>query len=85
MNRKSIICLTILEILRDCGGHALPEGTLRAHLNMRERPAVFDDEAQAALAYLAQQGHARAMPGEMGDDEPRWLITEKGQAALLQR
>jgi len=83
MSRIPQLCRTALLALHDCGGFALPEPTLRQHVNARDRPPPTDAEFATTIATLLQEHCIAAMKGEFGDPNPRWLITEKGEAALL--
>lgn len=83
MPRTPQLCRTALHILRECAGHPLPEPTLHQHLNARERPSLTEAEFSTVIATLMQEGCITAMKGEFLDPAPRWLITEKGEAALL--
>lgn len=83
-SRIPILTQTILKILDECTGHALPESTLREHLDLRVRPRVTDDEWAERREWLLQQAAIRSMPGAFGSQELRWLITESGQVQLRQ-
>jgi len=81
--RTPQLCRTALHILKDCAGHPLPELTLHQHLNARERPPLTEADFSTTIATLMQEGCITAMKGEFGDAKPRWLLTEKGEAALI--
>lgn len=82
--RQAAIRRTSLKILDDCSPHALPEGTLREHLDERERPRVSDAEWAEARTWLLEQGAMKAIGGSFGSDEARLMITEQGQVMLRQ-
>lgn len=84
MKRTPEIIRAMRRILAECDGHPLPEDTLHEHLNMRLRPAVTSAELALAIGHALNAGHIASMKGEDGDPLPRWLITERGQAAMLQ-
>lgn len=88
MNRHKAICLAILEVLENCGANALPQSTLHDHINDRLKPKVRTMELQSALDDLTGQGDSdkdaidKLPPGQFGDDEARWFITESGKVIL---
>lgn len=88
MNRHKAICLIILEVLENCGSNALPQSTLHDHVNDRIKPKVRTMELQAALDDLSGAGDSdkeaieKLPPGDFGDDEARWFITEQGKVML---
>jgi hypothetical protein len=80
--KQSDICRTMLRILADADGHPLSEDVMLEHVGARLRPvpprAALDD----ALITLKSGGHIKAREGDFGDEEPKWLITEKGETWL---
>lgn len=83
-SRIPILTQTILKILDECTGHALPESTLREHLDLRVRPKVTQEEWAERRDWLLRNAAIKSMPGAFGSDELRWLITESGQVQLQQ-
>lgn len=83
-SRQPIIRKKSLKILDEVTPFALPEGTLREHLDERERPRVSDVEWAEARAWLMEQGAMKAIGGSFGSDEARLMITEQGQVMLRQ-
>lgn len=71
-----------MKILSLADGHPLSEDVIQEHVNARLRPvppqALFDE----ALTLLRSEAYIKARPPELGDDEPRWLMTERGETWL---
>lgn len=84
MTRNTEICHTILNVLNDCGSHALPESTLKSHLDLRIRPKTTAEEFGKVRDWLKDRGCIKPLPDQFGGDEQRWLITESGQVMLAQ-
>lgn len=91
MNRHKAVCLAILEVLEKCGGNALPQSTLHDHVGDRLKPKPRTMEFNAALDELSGKDDSpleaieKLPPGQMGDDEARWFITESGRVMLRQK
>lgn len=83
--KTSDVCRCILRILTDSDGYALSEDVLADHVNARLRPvpprATFDE----AIVILKQETFIKAMAGELGDTEAKWLITERGETWLAKQ
>lgn len=80
--KTSDICRTILRILADTDSHPITEEVLIEHVNARLRPVPPKAQMDDALTILKSAGHIKAREGDFGDEDPKWLITEKGDAWL---
>ena len=82
--KKSDIARSLLNILDDADGHALSEEILQEHCKARLpglKVADFDD----ALTLIRAEKYIAPMQGELGDDEPRWLLAERGRVWLASK
>lgn len=82
--KQSDIARNLLRILDDADGHALSEDILHEHCKARLpglQAASFDD----ALTWLRAEKMIAPMAGELGDDEPRWLLAERGRVWLASK
>jgi hypothetical protein len=80
---RTIECrLHLLGKLENVAPYALPEDSLLASLNVHVRPPCGQAEFDEHLVYLKGKGLITEMEGALGDEKPRWLITEAGMAEL---
>lgn len=75
--------LRVLETLENCDGYALPESSLRSHVDALTRPPVQDDEWQACIDWLDGREMIRAVPSPLDDELQQWTLTERGRVLLL--
>jgi hypothetical protein len=82
MSRSTECRLAILGKLENVTPYALPEDSLLLSLNVHVRPPCGQAEFDEHLVYLKSRGLVAEMEGALGDEKPRWLITEAGMAEL---
>jgi hypothetical protein len=74
----SKVRLAILSILKEALPYALPEATLLRHLNSELQKPVKQLALDDHLLFLKKQACVVAVPGQLGDVQPRWKITASG-------
>lgn len=74
----------VLETLENCAGYALPESTLRSHVDALERPAPDDGEWAAVLVFLEKQDAIGLVPHALDPDLKQYTLTERGRVLLAQ-
>lgn len=80
--RSKQIAVQVLRHLQGAGHAALPQSLILDYLAAEMRPRVTAPELTAAIELLKKEQAVEPFSGDLGDDEPRWLITEAGQVLL---
>jgi hypothetical protein len=82
--RKKLIRQTLLETLKHAQGYAVPEESLRPHVDALIRPPLSDAEWNSAITEMADpsRGLIAAVPSDLDPDLKQWAITERGRTVL---
>lgn len=84
MIRQQQLRRRVLETLENCDGFALPEKTLRSHVDALERPGPTDEEWQAVVEFLLGAEAIRDVPNGLDPDLKQYTLTERGRVLLAQ-
>lgn len=76
------IRLAILSNLKAAMPYALPEATLLRNVNAEIRPALKQTQLDDHLLFLKKAQLIKALAGQLGEAQPRWCLTEAGQAEM---
>lgn len=76
-----LIALTVLRILHECSGYALPEETLFQQLNLSLPKPITMSWLREHLQHARDQGWA-AIKTDAIDRREKYYITEKGKIIL---
>ena len=68
----------ILRLLSAAHPRALPEKTLFHYVNDDVRPPLTQNQFDDHVLFLQDGDYIKALPGELGETQPRWRITEAG-------
>jgi len=82
--RKKLIRQTLLEALKHAHGFAVPEESLRPHVDALIRPPLSNEEWNAAILELSHEsrGLIVQVPSDLDPDLKQWAITERGRTLL---
>jgi hypothetical protein len=71
--------LLILQALRRCGDHKLPESALIETVRQLSREDVSAEDVKIDINWLEAKNWIDWTAGQMGDPEKRWFITNEGK------
>ena len=80
--RIKLIRRTILTALKHADGYAVPEVTLRPHVEDLLRPPLSDVEWAGNIKWLSEGKRIVAVPSDLDDSLVQWAITEHGRTLL---
>ena len=80
--RNKLIRQTVLEALSMAHGYALPDETLRRHVDALMRPPLSVDEWGQTTGWLETNNHITRVASDFDDTLVQWSITERGRTLL---
>ena len=80
--RTKLVRQTVLEALSMAHGYALPDETLRRHVDSLMRPPLTGEEWKLTMDWLETNNHCARVPSDMDDELVQWSITERGRTLL---
>jgi len=78
----AVIRKLILTALAESGGYAVPEKALLIAFNISFRPPLDAPAFKDHLSWLLDRHLIDYLKDDLSEDDRKFLITEKGQAAL---
>lgn len=77
--------IEILRVLKDATGHPLLESVLRSQVDVRLRPRPTKADYDDAITNLRSKGFIAIKGNELDDEDPYWMLDEKGEAFAIQQ
>lgn len=73
----------ILSTLKDAAGYPLAQDVLVLQVRAHCRPVPQDAEIQAQVKHLAGIRFIADLPNELDEENPCWVLDERGQAYVI--
>lgn len=80
--RKVQLRRRVLMVLKAVFPHAYPEGGLWEEVNAQLRPPAEAHEKADTMEHLLTGRYIAVLPDDLGDDQERYHITERGRTVL---
>ncbi len=80
--RNLLLRKTTLEALGFAKGYALPDATLRSHVDALLRPPLSGEEWTITTAWLESERLVVRVPNDLDAALIQWAITERGRVLL---